>query len=223
MDPRKTKILADKASQCRDAYIFERTNWHGGEKTYKPGPKWDGGEDRNGHIHKAVWPKIAEFVMTNRLDPYKMTAIRFGIARGSQRAPFPNQIARKAYLDAYFEGHEPVTDEQVEVDMKAEMSHCAVQLTLALEDYAGKKSKENIWRLVLFDKLLDFSPLMLYCMGVCENLEDVAEANEIGAINQYAQAPKVYDRVWGNKIPAKLKEDVEHIYGSALIGDHPNG
>lgn len=220
-------LVGRVATACRDAYVQERTRWDrmrtsaGGhsrsDRLYNPGPKWDGGDDQRGHTHTPIWPRIAKFALRHNLDPYRMTAIRFGIARG-EHPPFPNQIPIETHLEVYRSGHTPISVRDAELDKSSEMQRCAMEIVLAMDGLERQADRRTACRSVLFNELLPLSPLLRYSLALAEGFDDIADAYEVAAALQYAQAPDVYIAVWGNLIPEIMRSSVSHLFASASIG-----
>lgn len=208
------------AAKCRDAYIAERTAYEIKKNkklakrkppyVYQPAPRYDGGEDENGHHHEPVWPKIARFMITHHLDPYFCIRKRFEIARAGS-APWPNQIAVDAYLDIYTGEKEILTQQDVQVAFDLEKQYCRVALTSTRYNREGV-SKDMVWKSLLLDDLLEISPLMRYCLARQLGLTKVAELFVMRAMTQYVIAPKTYDVVWGGSIPEDFKEQTDAVY-----------
>jgi len=202
-------VIDELARYCREAYIHERRQLQlrtgDEERPYSnPGPKWDGGMDSRGAVHKPVWPKIAQFMLKHRLNPSVCMMIRFSMAGHGTHAkhpPLPHQIALDKYLPVYT-GQSisaEVTEEDVRVAKISESQSCRNQFVYWM--HYMSLSQADAARVVLTDDSLPVSPLTRYCLACSMQLTALAERYEAAAVAQYLLAPDAYDAVWKEALP----------------------
>ena len=209
-------IVRETAELCRATYIRERTNFAtlrpGSSKNkkvraYTPHPKWDGGEDANGHQHKPYWPKMARFMLEHELDPEYCIHMQFGDRKRTDDPPFPSHITSVNWLDRYQVESPEVLISEVKDALQTEKAHCMWAIAL-IEDDDDAQGPE-LWREVLFDDTIPMSPLFRYCVAYRDKLHDVANEYEQSAMVQYSLARKAYEEGWKGWIPEDFKDSVQ--------------
>lgn len=201
-------VLFHVAELCREIYCAERVRFANeveGRRTkeYIPSAQWDGGVAADGKTHEPIWPKIARFMLRNKLNPAAAIAIRFRMAAASglRRPPFPNQIAMDYHLDKYTgaAGQAGITEESLRAVLRSEIACCSMNMTKY--QLYHEMTAQEAYRWVLTDEELPISPLLRYCIAEHENITDVADRYLARATTQYICAPDEHDTVWGNLLP----------------------
>lgn len=207
------RYMEHMADSCRNAYIAERTAFEISRNklladrkppyVYKPSVRFDGGEDDDGKTFTAIWPKMAQFMVKNGLDPATCMRKRFEKVRGHS-PPWPTQIAVASYLDLYRGITEALSEDEVALCFRLDKEYCRIA---ALDGRYNRsdKTQEWKWKAILLDFTLSITPLMRYCLAKDLKLEDVAARLEMRAIAQYVRAPKAYDKIWGKAISDDLR------------------
>ena len=206
-------IVGDMADVCREVYISERqlfqSRMHGDDRPYIPGPKWDGTDFPDCYSEKAVWPKIARFMLENSLDPYICIWARFQlqVSNNISRPVMPNQIALGKYLTMYEEAVEDRGD-AIKHQFEFEKSYLVTEMKLLGRSDPKMKNKE-VFETVLLDETIPVSPLLRYCIAMQEGFNKIGDWFFDLACKQYQRFPKLYNKHWAAaELPKELIEKV---------------
>lgn len=204
----KADLIDLLSKHIRGRYIeFRRTR--PGDAGYEPHPKWDGGTDTRGSRHQPIWPKIAEFMFEHRLNVSACLALRFELSDHSKMAPMPNTLMSQRHLPDFRRVSE-VSDPELRYSLRAEKSLCRVEMFEAAEEF--DMNGKPVWRYVIGNDELGFSPLFRFCLAYSEDLDDLADSYKLEAILQYVVAMDNYDKAWGNWIPDAFRRQVRLAY-----------
>lgn len=183
---------------------------HGQVSNYgqKRMPRWDGGTDKYGRRYKAVWPKIADFILAHDLDPAILVKSVFA-RRSSLTPPTPNLLTTKEALKNYRSYCENAV---AEAKRRFDTQLGIFQSELFIRQNYKRQSVENAVFEILRDGILGLSPLFRYCMACkCDDLELANKLRELASA-EYLLSRKVYDEAWGDDfIPADLKIKAEQF------------
>lgn len=208
-------LLDEMADRCREAYVFERLSYESqttGLTTYKSSPKWDGGEDSRGRVHKPVWPKMATFMLKHSLDPYRCIRYLFAARKNHLHPVLPNQIALPKHLPE-FQGEMDVLKREIWNAFKFQKA--LFETKMGVSPLVGTVSTKQLWTLLLLNETLELSPLFRYCLAEDEGLKDVAKRYFHRALFQYILMPEEYDSCWEKWIPEDFKEQACAVRQSA--------
>lgn len=213
--------LEELAARCRQIYIAERNHFErsiGNTAGYKnPGPTWDGGVSSTGRTNKAIWPKIALFMLEHGLDPAVCIALRFQAAQraGKGSPPMPNQIALASHLPLYTSSAASTVDTAAfEIALRTERELCCSRL-MYLQKYVGLSS-EAARKFVIYDTSLQLSPLFRYCLAVAVGIADAADEFKEAAAGQFLLAPDGYAKAWKSVLPPKFATEARSWYTQAV-------
>jgi len=214
------KVLIEVAGDCRDAYIRERRMFqmlmNGDERPYVPSVKWDGRYFPDHYDEKSVWPKVAGFMLDNRLDPHICMWARFQYqkAMNVRRPPLPNQVGLPKYLSMY-KGATEDAAEAIKQQFEFEKAYLATEMRMLGRDDPSMGSRD-ICETVLLDDTIPVTPLLRYCVANQEGFDKVKTWFYESARRQYRRFPDLYDRHWASaklpeQITKKVREDVDSV------------
>jgi len=196
------------ASRIRDIYIAEVDRWNsrqGRRSRYRPGPKWDGGRDSGGRHHKAVWPKIAEFVLNRELDEARFIRAQFEKAAYQ---PQPNQLTNERAVGQYLDSVRQLPGELERALLIQGRSAVVAFETLR----ATSQWHDNlVWAYVLSDLRNELTALFRFCVAASVGLPHVQLLFHDAALAEYLRHRVVYDRIWGEHIPESLRVEAAAI------------
>lgn len=211
------EVLASVAQVCRDAYILYRTQYDSlhlpgrqRNRSYQPGPRWDGGIDSYGRQHVAVWPRIAAYMIEHGFSPVVCIRYRFEAAGGKNRPVFPNQIALREYIREYRDLHVPVSAEVYSARLLSE-AESARNVVLFAESEQEMTQAQAV-EYALLGGTLDLSPLFSYCLAMSVQRPELAQVFAARALLQFAEDPEGYrDSQWAPWLPAWLDEALRFV------------
>lgn len=218
IDLSAVRLVRQTAARIRQFYILNRRiaeeRVTGRASKYQPGPKWDGGKDRYNKTHKPIWPRIAFFVLSNRLDVDAFVRRQF--EQSGTRPPLPNAFLGDMALCRYRQG---VADDEIKVRSSLQAERGWLEMTtydyLACKDELGY-TKAEIIEFSLVNSHAPLSPLFRYCAAKKYGVESVAKNCYWPAVFQYLQNSSLYDKVWDDWIPDKLKKIADRVYGAMM-------
>jgi hypothetical protein len=168
-------------------------------------PVYDGGRrPSDGRRTEPVWPKLARFVLTHRLDLEKLLRLMFRMSQGGQAPPVNVCYSARA-LELYRQHAEEDAGKRVdEVKIELRSQATLIQQSIALRGAyrALGWTSEDIVRSVLDDPDLGITPLMRYCMAVREGYRDLADKYHGHAQEQYARDPLSYAQGYDQVLPS---------------------
>ena len=217
--------------RIREVYVRERRLFEqrisGRPSHFRSGPQWDGGRGRSGRTYVAVWPKIARFVLKNRLEPDAFVRRQFQLHSGSFVIK-PNQLYNGAALDRYREVAK-VSRQEIAASLRSQQN-ALVRAVRQFQDMAEIEGEifplSTIRASVLLDAEAPFTALFRYCMARSEKLNDIARVFRAAAVVQYVRDAAIYNEIWGARIPEKFKRYAEREYDKLLAeasGDDTKG
>lgn len=208
----RERILSQVSRLCRESYILSRTHYESQFRKhrgfYQPGPRWDGGRDRDGRERAAIWPTVANFMLAYRLNPLPCIQARFIEAGRKYRPVWPNQLAQTAYLDFYREHCQETDVTTLNGCFTSQQAAAGMALGLAQTEY-GLTAEEAIELVLLGDDVV-LSPLFAYCLGISGGRRDLAAHFAGEALLQYGASAATYQRsVWRPWLPDWLEETLQ--------------
>ncbi len=201
------RLAVEVGERIRQVYIEERRAAErlrtGVDRPYYPGQRWDGDRVRKAgeRTRKAIWPGLAEFFIANGLDPDAYVRQCFRYCRTLGRALMPNQLTGEWLLAAHREW-EKEYGREIAVAFDFQKNYARSRLTADAE--LGEFTREQLWRLMLYDDKAPLSALFRYCLAVGEGFAEVAAHYREAALRDYLLAPEEYDRQWPGWIPPEL-------------------
>lgn len=196
------------ARDIREAYIFERRIFnesrYGQQSEYRPGVRFDGGEDRDGREFKPIWPKVADFVLDNGLEAVSFVRSQFYDRR---LPPQPNQLLSEKALHRYERYHGAAREKVVQA-LSSQQYRADLEFWAKVQ-FCGR-TEEDAWFDVLLDQSIELSALFRYCKAVELGKNDdamkyVVRRYRAPAAFQYLRYRSEYDDVWADFIPIKFK------------------
>jgi hypothetical protein len=194
--------LEDKVRAC---YIAVKRKVSGNLEYGKQGmERWDGGQDKNGRLHKPVWPKLAKHIVNLGADPAQYIQAQFNNAR-KDRLPLPNQLMSPRAVSCW-ERHTRDAPKALADRLEREMA-AIFGSTRTLCD-SLKWPLTRALRYSLLDvKGVAASVFVRYCCAVETGYDDIADTFRERAVVDYVFQRSLYDRVWSENIPASVKEE----------------
>jgi hypothetical protein len=214
-DPRK-EYTADEhafALEVKGCYALAVRDYlsrlNGRKVHYTPARRYDGCEAsrvEGRRAYPSVWLKVARYFRETGADPavYVRRALSSFRASG---APSPDQLLTPAAMRAY---EEAGAAEEAGVRTALTTQATIVQVEIQVRMAEAGARREAVWRRVLFDERLAVSPLFRYAVAASQpggGLAGVAAHYRRPAADQYRLAPDLYDRFWGDFLPADFRRD----------------
>lgn len=206
VDPEQ--VRREVANEVRSAYIMERSAHICAQRKvsrpYVPGKQWDGGVTKTGKRCESVWPRIADVVLRNGLDP--LMHVRAQFQHYAPKAPMPTHCQSAASV------------ERTKRLMRTETACLRVAFASQMETYMTAVmeiqdlhdwTKTVSWLHVLRDESLPLSALFRLCQAVSlrkKIARPTIRRYQVGAMLQYLRNAKGYDEVWGDKIPPRFRK-----------------
>lgn len=173
---------------------------------YRSSPRWDGGVDRYGVRHRAVWPDVALYVLVNQLDPYTLVAAQFHDRGGPP--PVPTVLRSPTGL-ALYQAYRGDVLPRLRRELESQKGVCALKVYQELPLYAG--DFDRTYAAVLMDLGCGLSALFRYCMAVKMGLRPVAVEWRPAAVEQYMCEPKCYDEAWRGFLASDLVREADAL------------
>lgn len=194
------------AEVIRQIYVAEYRRFRPSATNYgqEPIATWDGGDDRWGKTHTAIWPKIARLVVHRQLDPFVFIQIQFAKSVGGNPPP-PTFLMGELALQRYQDYTRFLPDM-----LKREFARQASQLQLRIKELAfhGLNELQCAATAIVDTCHVDATSLFRYCMAVGAGLEQIAARFRDEALYQYAFQKDYYDSAWDVAvIPEVLRQD----------------
>lgn len=169
-------------------------------------PSLDGGVDRWGREHQAVWPRIVDLLWRHKcLDAEGFIAAQFQTGK----RPWPGQLCSEKAWDLY----RKTVPGRTQLIRSAWDSQCHA-FTLACQQvnaWFPEFTTREIERYVLLSEVFGLSPLFRYCLACYANLEE-AQRLQPAALQQYLNDRIAYDTAWEKFIPDNLKIAAEEFF-----------
>jgi hypothetical protein len=172
-------------------------------------PRWDGGPDRRGRIHRSVWEEIARSCLEHGLDPRALVEAHFDARFIPDGLPKPGDLAGGPALRRYRE-YVDECENPIRVELKCGINH--VENSIYERQRTTGEGPLRAAFMVLGGSDHDHFPLLCYCLGLDLHLVAVVEKYHVQALRQYVERRYAYDRVWGEKIPAGLRADADAFF-----------
>ena len=208
-------LAQQMAPVCRDAYIMARRIWGartGDRNEYKPGTHWDGGMHR-GKEYKSIWPRIANFMLKHRLNPFMAVRTVFDTAVGSRNPPFPNMLLSTNYL-ADYEIAKLQARNEVRGQLESNIAYARTQIHFQMQIFK-RSHREAVLDIVLSPQS-HLSELFRYCLAHAEGYDGTADKYLPRAIMQYAGLEDVYTDLWKKWLPKKLTVLARSMFISSI-------
>jgi hypothetical protein len=173
-------------------------------------PRYDGGEDLEGRRTDPWWPKVAQYVIANDLNPrhwVRYVLKNFQPARGRDRRRFatPTSLTSEKIREKFMEYQVDLPRRlQVELDIQSRAS--ALRFRELRRSKASPRTDAEALRFMLLDTSLSLSALFRYCAAVGGGLDDVAAEFFEPALWQYFFDRELYDSIWEGYIPDSLRQ-----------------
>lgn len=161
--------------RCRESFLRERAQ---SDQTYGDGSNatWDGGQDKRGHQHQPIWPKIAKFCDEHAVDPELWIEALFS-SWGELEPPYPTMFLSPKYLE-YYEQQKPLMLRQLEMRLRWQMD--LFMTKVHIWDTTRADVNKSI-RAVLTNMSVDLMPMMRYLLAQTAKQQDVVEVMEESA------------------------------------------
>ncbi len=217
--PQHRRELELWAKRVQHAYLFESWIFDGGpddkssyqvsqvvERPFRESPE---GPRRT----TSPWRKIAERALELRIDPIEYVHLVFVGWPFVDRRPLPNQLLGDQAMEVYRK-----TEARMEQKLKIEWNSVAASVDTysCLEAELYGCSVEEALPCVLGTWHRCSSVLVAYCLASTFKASNVLRDYEIGAATLYLQKARFYDKVWGTRIPERLKTEVAPIVYSVI-------
>jgi hypothetical protein len=172
-----------------------------------------GGSTRTNEM-APFWQKLARMLMIYGCDnPERYVNILYHYGVPGQKTlavgPFPNMLASEDAWDAYTK-HNTQADMALIQQLESAKLTFKCAMTEASANYPGHDNKW-LWHFILMNKMYDIPPLFGYCLAAVELMPSTMEALHGEATDQLMTDPLGYVKVWGDNIPASLKEEAEQL------------
>ena len=210
--------LARLANDIRTAYVCERrffvlrTKGVRDDFGERPVARWDGGTDSYGRKHQAVWPKLALFFLNKNVDFVCAVKAMFETTKGGP-PPTPDKLTQEWVLAAAARWKEKKAKE-------LELSWAFDKETTA--GWINRLARENpdtdiklIWRKAIILPETGVSAIGRYCLAKAVGDDKVASFYFDEAFSYYCRLADVYDKVFGDAIPAEMKQRLKELVKQA--------
>lgn len=181
---------------------------------------WDGGTDRvTGKDHTCKWDKIAAFVIEHDLEP--TTLIRAIFDGAYAFPPNPTAAYGRNALSKYRQFVSPLNKGEMREQISTAFASQKEQFKLSIiqKQHYDELKPDDAWRVTLVEASSGLSPLFRYCVGVNRAWPDIYEQYENSARRQYHQDRELYDAIWRDWIPNKIKTDMPKEYTDVRRSD----
>jgi len=202
--------LENMAGFLRHQFIWSRYCCEGGNGNRTKGPdghypQWDGGKDRHGRNHKAVWPELAQAVVRQQLNFKTLVDTLF-----DQNGPLPepHQLLNDANLQAY-QGSKGQALMAVAIEFEHVMEEIRWKVNLKKESSAA--DDPLVLRLALYDPEFSNNHLSRFCLAWrCRLIKYVEDEWDNAAID-YLLRPEEYEAVMSTVIPDVFRQAANKI------------
>lgn len=199
------------SKRVRSAYIrarqFLESKRTGRPQKYTPGPFWDGGKLRSGKRRRPIWPTLAKFIKSNRLNPEQLVHRYFAMCE-LKETPLPNHLNSALALEKY-KTYSVNLEWTISSGLDAELAVLEGRV-YDLTEY-GVPEFEAV-KSMLLDANFDLSPLVRYCMALKFKMDDIAEYSKQAALWQYMSDVELYQRYWKKILPDNIDKLAEETY-----------
>lgn len=204
------------AERIRRLYCEKRRHWarlHQGKDEpvgEAPVPAWDGGTDAWGRTYRPVWPRLAELLEREQLDPDAFLAAQFVDRR---QPPTPAQCAGPEALVRYrqyrTEADAGAADPALLLAAQARL--LSYRLVLGQARLADGWTAVQLLASILADSSLELSALFRYGIARREGLLDLARRLLPLARQQYRTRRADYDRHWQGFVDDAVREATPEV------------
>ena len=209
--------LKSVTNKVRSTWITEKQRYLSQHSTkivnYKPGPALDGGTDCYGRKYQPIWPKLAQFVISNKLDPAKFVKAQFESCKGKPPVS-PNVLMSQLAITRYINYVAKNSDEEaikIALDSQTRSAMNAVDWYTLLYG-PGTPA----YRAVIIDTSLPLSALFRYSLAVSSGQDDLQRAIFDVAVEQYMCDREAYDQIWKDLITDDVKKTADLLERSQL-------
>lgn len=169
---------------------------------------WDGGTTSQGRRHNPIWPEFAA-LSASGIDPLRLIDL-FLESWPGVRPPEPRGALSQANFAKYY--NSPSSEEVLAAALRVQSDYANTQFS-ALTRNPAYQSQTQIYRELVADRRSVLTILFRYCLAVQTGINDLAEKLLPAAVTEYLLKRDLYDRLWGSKIPQKLREaTMEQLY-----------
>ena len=172
-----------------------------------------------------AWPKIAQFLVKNRIGNYQaFMRVQFSSRNGRGYPPTPQQCYGPTALKRWQEHLQMQSSDHVlnqirlayEYQKDTYSQHISKMETMC-EDAELDAKESEIYSSVLFDPGNQLTALFRYCAAVEEELAEVAEHYRAQALLQYSFAKEAYDEIWKDWIPEELRDEADNLERNLML------
>lgn len=184
--------------------------------------RWDGGEDPNtGKVYQAVWPKLAQFLMSRNIEPATYISVQFAHRRGLS-PPAPNTLMSRTALERW-EAQARLELPILTGEWKRQHDALAMRVAELRQTHPNATESQILITAIHDQHVVDVSALFRYCAATHHGLPHVAARYAAAALNQYLMQQRQYDAVAGAEIPDVLRQEALAVLRSFTTGDNSRG
>jgi hypothetical protein len=174
---------------------------------------------RPAYTVKARWHDIARIVISEGIDnPERFIHAQFLYSgKHGKEDPASRQL-KMTYVanlrDEELVDHFRKYDAKADVWLEQDLQSCGLRFSVFMGDaellFPGRTDQE-LWKIVLRNKMYDLSPLFRYALAVSEGFMGLATEFHDEALEQLLADPMGYSRTWSKVLPQALMAEVETI------------
>ena len=162
---------------------------------------WDGGRDSRGRNLKSVWPEFAQLADIG-IDPFRLIELFLETWPGVQ-IPDPRMALSEPYRQRYFRS--PSAEEALRASLRTQSDYANTTFS-ALTRNPAYQTHVQIYRELVADRKSPLTLLFRYCLAARTGITDLQNKLFAAAVSEYMLKRDLYDRLWGDKLPAVLKD-----------------
>lgn len=184
----------------QDAYTAARRDWYAA-RGRQIGPL---------QVPPETWQRMAKFMLEQRIANYlAFIQLQFEQLGSGALCPPPKQCygpaALRRWRDDERQGPQALATATCGFEFQQRHAQQQLQEATAFAATAGWTDEERD-RYVLLNEDNQLSALFRYSMAVRSRRPEVAQQFEAAAVLEYLFGRELYDRVWGEFIPAELRD-----------------
>ena len=168
----------------------------------RPMPQWDGGTDAFGRITAAIWPKVAQRLITLGADPVEYIRAQFWAKRDGRTVTPTYLLGPQAATR--WEEYRDKARRDVKSQLLAECTSVQVAF-VTLVSAAGWPADEAMTFALQDTIKVQAGPLCRYCLAVAAGLPEAAARHRERAVLQYVFQQRLYDEIWSDFVPESLR------------------
>jgi hypothetical protein len=199
---------SDIADRLRRTWIDEVRRYYqrttGQVSNYSPGPSLDGGRNAHGQVFKPLWPKLAQFVKSNKANPENFIKAQFVAGR---RPVSPSVLLSNQALSRY---RQSVDNKDLEAEIKLVKDIQLRELRLAVPAFLklyNFDSNQAYKALILSDKI-SIGPFFRYLIAKSINEQELAAVYKQPAAKVYFECPVVYNETYAEWLNDQIIADL---------------